>query len=210
MFKSPLHFYVHKYGTENDLELINRSALDTQAAIAAFERGDMELARSLWEGVDGEALLGAWNGQVEQFKKVGKTWKERRAIARGEKTPSVGEALARRIYEMDGYRCVYCELPVFTKWEGSPLFLLIQAFPDLTPNLRIENRRLKGTGKGGALRNVDYAKFLWSLAACDHIFPSSQGGATDESNLVTSCSGCNYSKGDLTLDQMEVEFTLKR
>lgn len=210
MFKSPMHFYIHHYGTDQDLELVTRSALDTRAAIEALESGDRKEAQQLWKGVDGDALLHAWNAQIKRFKKIGKKWKEGRPIAIGEIAPTVKETMARKIYELDNYHCGYCGLPVFTKWPGSPLLRLIEAFPKLTPDLRIVEGRLKGSGKGGALKNSDYSKFLWSLAACDHVFPRSLGGATDESNLVTSCSGCNYSKGNLTLDQMDVHFELKR
>ena len=210
MFKSPMHFYIHHYGTDEDIELISRSAMQTQAAIQALGHSDTDSARELWKQVDGDRLFETWNNQVKRFAKVGRTWKERREIARGEKTSPVSESLARKIYELDGYRCVYCDLPVFTKWPGSPLLDLIATFPELTPSLRIENGKLRGTGKNGALRNADYAKFLWSLAACDHVFPSSLGGPTDVTNLVTSCSGCNYSKGNLTLDQMDVDYMPRR
>jgi 5-methylcytosine-specific restriction endonuclease McrA len=66
------------------------------------------------------------------------------------------------------------------------------------------NGSLNGLGKSSAIRNVDYAKFLWCYAAPDHVFPRSLGGLTDMDNLVTSCSRCNYSKMDLTLEQMDV------
>ncbi len=210
MFESPMHFYIHHYGTDQDLTLITQSAYDTQAAIAALESGDVESAQQLWKGVDGKALLDTWNAQINRFKKVGKTWKERRAIVKGDISPAVTEPLARKIYELDNYRCGYCSLPVFTKWPGSPILRLIETFPAMTPDLRIVDGRLKGSGKNGALKNSDYSKFLWSLAACDHVVPRSRGGVTDESNLVTSCSGCNYSKGDLTLDQLGVHIELTR
>ena len=35
----------------------------------------------------------------------------------------------------------------------------------------------------------------------DHIIPKSKGGASDWKNLVTACSRCNSSKGDLTPEQ---------
>jgi hypothetical protein len=95
-------------------------------------------------------------------------------------------------------------MPVFTRFRRSRIHQLIEAFPELTPGLHLDNGSLKGSGKNGAIKNVDYAKFLWSMAAPDHIVPRSHGGLTDMDNLVTSCSGCNYSKMDLTLEQMKV------
>jgi len=88
--------------------------------------------------------------------------------------------------------------------KGSRILHLIQRFPELTPSLHLVNGSLNGSGKNGGIKNVDYAKFLWSLAAPDHVVPRSHGGKTDLDNLVTSCSGCNYSKMDLTLEQMKV------
>ena len=208
MFKSPMHFYIHHYGTDQDLALITQSAYDTQAAIAALESGDVESAQQLWKGVDGKALLDTWNAQNDRAKELGPKWKERSEQSIGPRTPSVSQGLAKQIYERDGHRCRYCGLPVFTRWPGSSILQLIEAFPDLTPGLRLEDGKLYGSGADGAITNKDYAKFLWSFAACDHVFPTSLGGATDETNLVTSCSGCNYSKGNLTLEQLDVESPL--
>ena len=116
----------------------------------------------------------------------------------------MSESLRKRVYQRDGFLCRYCGMHVFTRSKGSRLLSLIARFPDLTPGLRVEGDRLLGTGKGGAVRNVDYSKFLWSFAAPDHVFPRSLGGPASLENIVTSCSGCNYSKGDLTLDQLGV------
>ncbi len=210
MFQSPMHFYIHHYGTENDLELITRGALDIQAAIEALEAGKVEKARQLWVKVKGEDLLETWNNQNKQAKKIGPKSKTLTESPIGPKTKAVTPSLAKKIYERDNYRCRYCSLPVFTRWKKSPILKLIETFTEESKPLRIVNGSMHGTGKSGALRNCDYAKFLWSLAACDHVFPRSLGGATDETNLVTSCSGCNYSKGNLTLKQMDVKSPLKR
>lgn len=66
------------------------------------------------------------------------------------------------------------------------------------------NGSLSGTGKSGTLRNVDYSKWLWSLASPDHVVPLSRGGKDSLDNVVTACSGCNYSKWDLSLGQLDV------
>ena len=58
------------------------------------------------------------------------------------------DALRLRVFERDGYRCVYC---------GG-------------------NEKLQ----------------------CDHVKPSSRGGLTVFTNLVTACEKCNYAKGRLT------------
>ena len=74
----------------------------------------------------------------------------------------------------------------------------------LTPGLWIRNGVVKGTGADGRLRNLDSAKWVWSKAVADHIHPAALGGPTDLNNLVTSCWGCNGSKSNWTLRQMNV------
>ncbi len=113
-------------------------------------------------------------------------------------------SIAKKVYSRGGYRCRYCGSPVFTRNKGSRILKLIEAIPEQTPTLTIVNGSLHGSGKHGAIRDVDYAKFLWSYAALDHVKPRSLGGLTNMDNLVTSCSGCNYSKMDLTLAQLNV------
>jgi 5-methylcytosine-specific restriction endonuclease McrA len=112
--------------------------------------------------------------------------------------------MAKRIYQRDNYRCRYCGMLVFDRSKGGRIRQLIAAFPALTPGLHLDGEILKGTGKNGSIRNVDYSKLLWSMAAADHVFPRSLGGDASPENLVTSCSGCNYGKGDLSLEQMDV------
>ena len=77
---------------------------------------------------------------------------------------------------------------MFTRNKGSRILQLIGAFPEETRGLTLVGGSLRGSDKSGAICNADYAKFLWSLAAPDHVFPRSLGGRTDMDNLVTSCS----------------------
>ena len=35
----------------------------------------------------------------------------------------------------------------------------------------------------------------------DHVIPKSQGGKSDESNIVLACNGCNNAKGDLSAEE---------
>ena len=204
VFESPTHFLLHHYGRPGDLELVTASAHRTEQALRAIESGDTEAARSLWSRVDGTALLETWNRWNEQIRILGPKWSLERPDPIGPPGRTVSTSMARKIYERDSYRCRYCGLPVFTRYKGSRIHQLIRQFPDLTPGLRFEVNTLKGTGQAGAIKNVDYAKFLWSMAAPDHVFPQSLGGDATFDNVVTSCSGCNYGKGDLTLEQIGV------
>ena len=205
MFKSPIEFYQSHYGNPGDIDVIFAASLATSEAIVAIENRAKDLARQKWEFVDGEKLLHLWNLGIANFKLKGKVWDEiEKPMLDGPIAKPVSQSLAKKVYKRDGHICRYCKMPVFTRFKGSPIHQLIEAFPELTPGLTLVNGSLHGSGNSGGIKNVDYAKFLWSLAAPDHVFPRSHGGQTDLDNLVTSCSGCNYSKMDLTLEQMNV------
>ena len=209
MFKSPIEFYQSHYGNPGDIDVIFAASLATSEAIVAIENRAKDLARQKWEFVDGEKLLHLWNLGIANFKLKGKVWDEiEKPMLDGPIAKPVSQSLAKKVYERDGHICRYCKMPVFTRFKGSPIHQLIEAFPELTPGLTLVNGSLHGSGNSGGIKNVDYAKFLWSLAAPDHVVPRSHGGQTDLGNLVTSCSGCNYSKMDLTLDQMNVRSPL--
>jgi 5-methylcytosine-specific restriction endonuclease McrA len=205
MFNSPIESYNAHYKIDIDLDFLLTTAHSTYEAIVATEAGNLDVARQKWESVDGEALLTMWTAENTKSKREVPEW---RKVVKSElcgplaKQPT--QALKRQVFERDGYRCRYCTMHVFTRNKGSRIHQLIKTFPDLTPGLRLIEGSLHGTGSNGGIRNVDYAKFLWSLAAPDHVVPRSHGGKTDLDNLVTSCSGCNYSKMDLTLEQMKV------
>jgi hypothetical protein len=200
-----MHSYHAHHGIDIDLGYLLTAACNTHEAIVAIETGDLSGARQKWESVDGEELLGLWNIENESPKSEIQEW---RKVVKPEITGPLAKpptnAMKRKVYEHDGYRCRYCKMHVFTRNKGSRILHLIQRFPELTPSLHLVNGSLNGSGKNGGIKNVDYAKFLWSLAAPDHVVPRSHGGKTDLDNLVTSCSGCNYSKMDLTLEQMKV------
>ena len=209
MFKSPIEFYQSHYGNPGDIDVIFAASLATSEAIVAIENRAKDLARQKWEFVDGEKLLHLWNLGIANFKLKGKVWDEiEKPMLDGPIAKPVSQSLAKKVYKRDGHICRYCKMPVFTRFKGSPIHQLIEAFPELTPGLTLVNGSLHGSGNSGGIKNVDYAKFLWSLAAPDHVVPRSHGGRTDLGNLVTSCSGCNYSKMDLTLDQMNVRSPL--
>ena len=205
MFKSPIESYNAHYKIDIDLGFLLTAAHSTYEAIVAIEMEDLGVARQKWESVDGEALLKLWDTENESPKNEVPSWPEiNKPEISGPLAEDPSDALKRKVYERDGYRCRYCTMHVFTRSKGSRIHQLIEAFPDLTPGLRLIDGLLHGTGSNGGIKNVDYAKFLWSLAAPDHVVPRSHGGQTDLDNLVTSCSGCNYSKMDLTLEQMNV------
>lgn len=186
--------------------MIAASASVTEASIEAFAKEDLDLARRLWQSVDGPALLAIWNRWNETSRVLGPRWSTTPVEPIGAKSPDVPSSLCRRVYERDGYRCRYCGIAVFRRAKGSPIIELVRRFPDLTPGLSVTaSGSLAGSGRSGAVRNIDYSKFLWSMVAPEHVIPASLGGPTDQSNIVTACWGCNAWKGDLTLEQLGVQ-----
>jgi hypothetical protein len=165
--------------------------------------GDVDLARRLWSGVNGDELLELWNLPVaavspllmEPAIEVDPT------VARP-KSPS--KAASTQVFDRDRYQCRYCGIPVVTRWKNGDVPRLVTAMPDLTPTVRVDRGELNGSGKGGALRKVDQGKWLWQLAVADHVVPASRHGATTLDNLVTACAGCNYEKMNFTLAQLGV------
>ncbi len=205
MFRSPSHFAAHHYGQPDDLSLIASSAATTRAAANALARGETDLSRRLWQAVVADDLLSMWDRWNASSTVVGPRWDPLPPRPLGPKTSNPRPKQCKLIYERDQYRCRYCEIDVFTRWPGDPIAQLVAAFPWLTPQMSVVNGALTGTGRSGALRNCDYAKVLWTMAAPDHVFPRSLGGPTTEGNLVTACWGCNAWKGELTLEQIGVE-----
>ena len=174
----------------------------TQSAITALDTGDVDLARRMWAGVNGEALLGAWDAQTLEMKGI-------TPEAPADPVPPVvpmrlTRAVSTQVFERDGYRCRYCAISVFTQWKNGHIPRLVAAMPDLTPGIEVRDGSLSGGGRSGALRNVDQGKWLWLVASADHVLPASHNGPTTLDNLVTACAGCNYGKMDWTLEQLEV------
>jgi hypothetical protein len=163
------------------------------------------LARRLWAAVDGDALLAAWDDQIDAMKEMTSALtRDRPMNIDGSPPTPLTRAVSTRVFERDGYRCRYCDIPVVTQWQNGDVPRLVAALPELTPTLHVENGALIGTGRAGALRNVDQKKWLWQWASVDHVVPGSHFGPTTLENLVTSCAGCNYGKFDWTLEQLDV------
>jgi hypothetical protein len=87
----------------------------------------------------------------------------------------------------------------------SDIPLLVAAFPELTPNLRVDNNGALTNSAGKVhLTNQESAKWIWYAAVADHVIPAGDDGSSTEENLVTSCGGCNYTKMQYTLEAMGV------
>lgn len=175
----------------------------TRAALDALRSGDLELAHRLWSGVDGPRLLELWDAPVVAVSPL-VVEPARSGIPGAARPANPSRRLSEQVFKRDGHRCRYCGIPVVTRWKNGDIPRLVAAMPDLTPTVRVQNGELLGSGKGGAPRNVDEAKWMWQKAVADHVVPASRYGPTDLDNLVTACAGCNYEKMHFTLAELGV------
>lgn len=188
-----------------DLSLVASAAAATRSALDALDRGDVELARRYWSGVDGEVLLKAWDDQVIAMRGITPEPIRRPSVENPiQASGRLSRSLSTAVFRRDGYRCAYCGIPVVTQWKSGDIPRLVTTMPDLAPGLRIRDGSLIGSGRAGALANIDQAKWLWLTASADHVVPASRFGPTTLENLLTACAGCNYGKMDWTLEQLDV------
>lgn len=95
----------------------------------------------------------------------------------------------KAVFKRDGYRCRYCGIRLLSQ-------KFVKEFSKkLNSNLFQRGKTNKSTN--GLILN------FWPVA--DHVFPWNMGGQTNESNLVSSCSSCNYGKDGYTCEQLGIE-----
>lgn len=93
----------------------------------------------------------------------------------------------RQIFERDGWRCRFCGIRVISvKARG----VLVRHFPDIARWSSPYNQRHSA---------------LYALSSSlDHVLPHSRGGINCESNFVTACYGCQYGRGEWTIEEVEL------
>lgn len=205
-FRSPTEAWATWLNRPQDLDIIATNSKDVRAALDAVAKGDLQSARLKWEGVPGDLLLKIWDEQVIAMRDKSLWPASLHSIEKtrpGAKT-KLYRRLSERIFDRDGYKCGYCGIDVVTQWKNGDIPRLVTAFPDVTDWLVVKDGELRLHGHEEGLTNRDVAKWLWITAVADHIHPASDGGPTEPHNLITSCAGCNYSKMDWTLTQLDV------
>jgi hypothetical protein len=206
-FQSPSHAWATWLDRPRDLELAASNGAAVKGALDALDLGDLETARGLWAGINGEELLAAWDAQVAGLNDESRwpaSLKEPSGSGVARTTKKLTKPLSRSVFDADGYRCCYCAVPVVTQWQGGDISGLVAAFPEVTPHLIWQAGSIYRAENGGRLTNRDSAKWLWITAVADHVHPASLCGPTEMSNLVTACSACNTNKWDWTLEQLQV------
>jgi len=102
--------------------------------------------------------------------------------------------LQNSVFERDGYSCRYCGCKLNSQ---DFIRLFIQKL----------NSSIFQKGKTN-LTTHGIIHISWPVA--DHVFPWNLGGKTNLSNLVSSCSSCNYGKDSYTIKQLGIENPFNR
>ena len=99
----------------------------------------------------------------------------------------------RQLHERDGYHCRFCGIPVVR--------------PEVRQRLRTLYPHVVRWGKKNAER---HAAFFAMRAQYDHLLPHARGGTNELSNLVVTCSACNYGRGGYTLAEVGLRNPMDR
>jgi 5-methylcytosine-specific restriction endonuclease McrA len=154
---------------------------------AAHRAGDWEQAKKFLRLADLPAIR-AWDWPLSEkglgFRTKAKPVpKEQLHLLR-----APGAALKRRLIARDGYHCRFCGIPLIT---AEIRKCIAKCYPEIV------NWEGRDTIECHAALHAMWAQF-------DHILAHSQGGRTDEENLVLTCTVCNFGRGNLLLEEVGV------
>lgn len=113
----------------------------------------------------------------------------RPAAASKNRKSDTQDIVKRRVWARDHYTCRYCGLPTIPATVTKALQRVVG----------------ESTVSWGATNATKHGLALLAWTLCDHVEPASRGGANDESNLVTSCAGCNYGKHQSTVAELGID-----
>ena len=105
--------------------------------------------------------------------------------------PNAQEKL--QLHARDGYHCRFCGIPVIRK--------------EIRERIR---RTYPGALRWGKRNAERHAAFFAMWVQYDHLVPHSKGGTNDLSNLIVTCSACNYGRGGYTLSEVGLCNPLER
>ena len=89
------------------------------------------------------------------------------------------------LIDRDGHQCRFCGIPV------------------IRAEIRTAMRKqYPNELNWGSSNSEQHAAFQCMWLQYDHILPHSRGGCTNLDNLVIACSGCNYGRGNYTLEEV--------
>jgi hypothetical protein len=153
-----------------------------EEAVTALLGNDVNIARDRLRSINRPALWTHWFA-------AGAEWARRHSAAAhgvGARSAAVPtRAVARSVFERDGWRCRYCGLQVVDP-------KLLKALGVVLPAEFPWTGRNASSHPGGLLL----------AATADHVVPHSIGGDSTPSNLVTACGVCQYNKGSCTIAEL--------
>ena len=131
-----------------------------------------------------ESIWGKGNPEIWRIRKVEGAPK---TLDKSERDPKrkPSKQDERALIERDGYQCRFCGIPVI---RSEVRIAMRKHYPDEL--------------KWGSSNSGQHAAFQCMWVQYDHILPHSRGGRTDLDNLAITCSGCNYGRGEYTLEEV--------
>jgi len=167
----------------------------TEVARRAFA-GDVDGARRIISTIDGQSLMEWFDVIAQNVADVRYTLisgnPPRRRSGAGEH-PTQSQARVAAIAERDGYRCGYCGIRVTE--------------PEILKKVQMKVGRdvfpSKSNKKGSSNRDY-HGIWVTTAVTLDHVVPYSESGDDSDSNLITSCWGCNFGKYDYTCEELEL------
>ena len=98
------------------------------------------------------------------------------------------KAMEREVFERDGGRCRYCQLPVILREDQRAI------------------SRVAGPLFAHSRRNLECSgALIVTRASADHVLPVSRGGKTEPDNLVTACWPCQFGKSNYTPEELGID-----
>ena len=142
-------------------------------------QADMSKVRAWLESIWGKGNLEIW--RIRKVESAPKTLDKNERDSK--RKPSKQDE--RALIERDGYQCRFCGIPVI---RSEVRIAIRKHYPDEL--------------NWGRSNSEQHAAFQCMWVQYDHILPHSRGGRTDLDNLAITCSGCNYGRGEYTLEEV--------
>lgn len=160
------------------------------ACVAASLLGQRDVASKLMVMADMPAIMAHTVRMVGSMsKEVHRQLRRPTALAKDERNAQrmPPEIQQEAVFRRDGWRCRFCGIKVISKRARGAL---VKLFP---------------TESRWSAKEFERHAALYALASSlDHVVPHSRGGANVESNFVTACYGCQFGRGEWTLEEVEL------
>lgn len=158
----------------------------SRKAVAAARAECRARARAFARAIDWSASDSFWlDGGREWDRRHDKT---AHVAFEGARTPPISKAVRWEVAQRDGWRCRYCGLRVVV---SSTMTKLETLLPEVLP-------------MGPTAITSHPAQCILRLT-WDHVVPHASGGGGGVDNVVASCGGCNFNKGNCSLAELSLQ-----